>query len=1163
MPTSVSTARQCLTQEAERALKEAVAVARRRCHSQTTSLHAVSALLSLPSSPLREACGRARNSAYPSRVQFKALELCLGVSLDRLPSSPQRVDEPPVSNSFMAAIKRSQANQRRQPENFQLYQQQQTTPSSSSISTVKVELQNLILAILDDPVVSRVFSEAGFRSCDVKMGILRPVHQLLQYSRYKGPPMFLCNLNSDQGPGPGRGRGAFSFPFLGCTGVLDGDENFNKIGEILVRKKGRNPLLVGENALDTLRNFLEIVQKRGRGGLYPAELAGLGVICIENEVMRFVTEKYDENLVKLRFEEVGGVVESCVGPGVVINFGDLKVLVGEGVHVGGVSHVVRELARLLELHGGKVWLVGAAAKYETFLRILNRFPSLDKDWDLHLLPITSPRPPMAETYPRSRQSMPIPYSGSSIVYSSLHSLSHYVADSLLFSVMTVQNLIECAQNNLWQLQPKVSRFLLMESFVPFGGLFSTSSGMTSLLDNSTQCASRCHLCSDRCKREVNALLNGGFTASVADQFQFSLPSWLQMDEPSTIKGLDVVKAKDDSMVMSAKATGLEKKWDSICQRLHYTQQLPKADTYCVGCKVPTVVGFQVAEDRKGNASDNSCNNTNASSTQSMKNIIACTAVSLHQNYTPKQRTSSAEISKSMNVNFGSKLCQKASKVEDDLGGLGSPPCSLSGSSVDDGRTSPASATSVTTDLGLGIHFASLSRELDKPTNQSVIDLLQDFSDSSPAKDDVVTQSIISHTAKFGLEDFKAIYTPLTKRIGRQEEALSVISQTVARCRTGNEKRRGTSRRDTWFSFLGPDTLCMKKTAIALAEIIYGSQECFIYVDLNFQHGSINPNTVCNRRERNGSDFIFRGKTIVDYIAEELCKRPLSVVFLENIDKADPLARNSLSKAVRTGKFSDSYGREFGIGNTIFITTSRCTGNNILYARENARYSEENVSRAKGWPIQMLVGFDLGDNVISRDSRMLDITRKGDLNPIPLSKRKLTGTTETPQQHQTLEMAKRAYKASNMSLDLNLPAEDIEISNANWDTETVSEDSEAWMMDDFIGQLDQTVVFKPFDFDALADKMLQKITECFHQIVGLEGLLEIDSKVMEQILAAVCLSGDSTVEDWIEQVLGRAFVEAQKRYNLSLRSVVKLVTCEGLLPEEQAPGVFLPGRIIVT
>lgn len=139
MPTPVSTARQCLTQDAAQALDEAVAVARRRGHAQTTSLHAVSALLSLSSSsalPLRDACTRARNGAYSARIQFKALELCLGVSLDRLPSSPHRSEEPPVSNSLMAAIKRSQASQRRQPESFHLYHQQQQ--QSSSVSMVKV-----------------------------------------------------------------------------------------------------------------------------------------------------------------------------------------------------------------------------------------------------------------------------------------------------------------------------------------------------------------------------------------------------------------------------------------------------------------------------------------------------------------------------------------------------------------------------------------------------------------------------------------------------------------------------------------------------------------------------------------------------------------------------------------------------------------------------------------------------------------------------------------------------------------------------------------------------------------------------------------------------------------------------------------------------------------
>ncbi|GJX67867.1 hypothetical protein Tco_0303594 [Tanacetum coccineum] len=51
------------------------------------------------------------------------------------------------------------------------------------------------------------------------------------------------------------------------------------------------------------------------------------------------------------------------------------------------------------------------------------------------------------------------------------------------------------------------------------------------------------------------------------------------------------------------------------------------------------------------------------------------------------------------------------------------------------------------------------------------------------------------------------------------------------------------------------------------------------------HGSIfNPQGV------NFSDPSFRGKTITSYIAEELTKRPQTVVFLEHIDKADARGR---------------------------------------------------------------------------------------------------------------------------------------------------------------------------------------------------------------------------------------------------------------------------------
>lgn len=265
---------------------------------------------------------------------------------------------------------------------------------------MKVELRNLILSILDDPVVSRVFGEAGFRNGDIKLAILRPVHQLLRYSRYKGPPMFLCNLNDDDTDR--RGFSNFTFPYMGFTGYFNGDENCRRIGEVLVRKKGRNPLLVGVCAIDALRNFCEMVQNRGGGCVFPLELSGLSVICIENEVIKFVTGNYGEGLLKLKFEEVGGVLDHCVGGGLVVNFGDLHGLVGDNASVDAMSYVIRELAKLLNLYGEKVWLIGATASYETFMKFLNKFPSMEKDWDLQLLPITSPTTSMAESYPRSR-----------------------------------------------------------------------------------------------------------------------------------------------------------------------------------------------------------------------------------------------------------------------------------------------------------------------------------------------------------------------------------------------------------------------------------------------------------------------------------------------------------------------------------------------------------------------------------------------------------------------------------------------------------------------------------------------------------------------------------------------------------------------------------------
>lgn len=81
----------------------------------------------------------------------------------------------------------------------------------------------------------------------------------------------------------------------------------------------------------------------------------------------------------------------------------------------------------------------------------------------------------------------------------------------------------------------------MESFVPFGGFFSAPSDLKFPLSNTFQCPPRSLQRSDNCEQDqVSDVSKGGFTSSVTEQCQSSLPSWLQMAALSANKGgLDV------------------------------------------------------------------------------------------------------------------------------------------------------------------------------------------------------------------------------------------------------------------------------------------------------------------------------------------------------------------------------------------------------------------------------------------------------------------------------------------------------------------------------------------------------------------------------------------------------------------------------------------------
>lgn len=94
-------------------------------------------------------------------------------------------------------------------------------------------------------------------------------------------------------------------------------------------------------------------------------------------------------------------------------------------------------------------------------------------------------------------------------------------------------------------------------------------------------------------------------------------------------------------------------------------------------------------------------------------------------------------------------------------------------------------------------------------------------------------------------------------------------------------------------------------------------------------------------------------------------------------------------------------------------------------------------------------------------------------------------------------------------------------------------------------------------------MLDDISESFQKIVGSQCSFEVDPEVVEQLLAAAYLSSNErVVENWVEDVLSRGFVEFSKRYSLKADSVVRLVSCKGVFLEEQmGGGIQLPLKIL--
>ncbi|KAJ6325680.1 hypothetical protein OIU76_012710 [Salix suchowensis] len=366
MRTGICSVQQALTPEAVGSVKQAFGLAMRRGHSQVTPLHVASIMLSSSTGILRRAC--LQSHSHP--LQCKALELCFNVALNRLPASTSSAllgphsSNPSLSNALVAAFKRAQAHQRR----GSIENQQQP------ILALKIEIEQLIISILDDPSVSRVMREAGFSSTQVKNKVEQTVSLEIcpqssvtvscQSKEITKPQI----LSAGVSPSP-------PFSQFGITHSKPLDQVRNddvmSVLSTLVGKK-RNTIVTGE-CLATAESVVRGVMEKFERGEVSGDLRTVKFKSLPLLSFRSLSkEDLEQKLMELRC-----VVKSYISTGVVLYLGDLKWISDFWSSYGEqrrgyyctVDHIITELKRLV--HGfsetGRLWLMGIAT-FQTYMK---------------------------------------------------------------------------------------------------------------------------------------------------------------------------------------------------------------------------------------------------------------------------------------------------------------------------------------------------------------------------------------------------------------------------------------------------------------------------------------------------------------------------------------------------------------------------------------------------------------------------------------------------------------------------------------------------------------------------------------------------------------------------------------------------------------------------
>lgn len=161
---------------------------------------------------------------------------------------------------------------------------------------------------------------------------------------------------------------------------------------------------------------------------------------------------------------------------------------------------------------------------------------------------------------------------------------------------------------------------------------------------------------------------------------------------------------------------------------------------------------------------------------------------------------------------------------------------------------------------------------------------------------------------------------LHKRVIGQDEAVKAVAQAVKRGRVG---LKDPARPIGSFLFLGPTGVGKTELSKALAEVVFGSEQSMIRVDMSEYMEKHSVSKLI------GSPPGYVGYDEGGQLSEKVRRNPYSVILFDEIEKAHPDVFNILLQVLDDGHITDAHGRKVDFKQTIIIMTSNAGAQAII------------------------------------------------------------------------------------------------------------------------------------------------------------------------------------------------------------------------------------------